>query len=86
MDNLTNAILTKVANFAETPRVIANAADKLLSYVLLKDDAAALCYRPASPKCGPCQYIGRSLMKQCTRCCIRNAVPMLDCFKIYDYC
>jgi hypothetical protein len=85
MKDLTNTILTKVAKFAETVGVIANTADKILSYVLPKDDAAALCYRPYN-SCGPCRYIGRYLMKQCTRCCIRNEIPLLDCFKIYDYC
>ncbi len=43
MNNLTNKLFTNVANFAQTPSVITNAADKLLSYVLLKDDVAAAC-------------------------------------------
>ncbi|MEA5503935.1 hypothetical protein VB735_12595 [Halotia wernerae UHCC 0503] len=43
MTHLTNKVFMNMVSFAETPSVIANAADKLLSYVLLKDDVAAAC-------------------------------------------
>jgi hypothetical protein len=62
MNNLTNKLFTKVVDFAQTPGVIANAADKLLSHILPKDDVAAYCL---TLRCGFCAG-GR---RPCWTCC-----------------
>lgn len=64
MNKLTNTILTKVADLAQTTSVIANAADKLLNHVLLKEDVAAWCFTHRN-SCWPCVN-GK---KSCVRCC-----------------
>jgi hypothetical protein len=63
MNNLTNIILTKVTNLAQTSGVIANVADKLLNRILLEEKAAAAHCRIVS--CRNCVN-GIAI---CRRCC-----------------
>jgi hypothetical protein len=64
MDNLTNTILTKVTDLVQTSGISANVADRLLRYILLKDNASAAFCKPTI-NCTAC----RKGKKMC-RCCI----------------
>ncbi len=64
MNNLTNKLFMNVVSFAQTPSVTANAASKLLRYILPKDDVAAWCFTHRN-SCWPCVN-GK---KSCVRCC-----------------
>lgn len=68
MNNITNKLFTNVAKFAKTPGVIANAADQLLSHVLLKDNVAAACsVRYYCQRIS--RYVGQKVRK---RCCTKH--------------
>jgi hypothetical protein len=75
MNKLTNKLFTSVGNLAETPGVIANAADKLLRYILPKDDAAAACWTYKCDGCGR----ERPRQRKCRRCCA--GYPCYDVWK-----
>lgn len=69
MTNLANTILTIVTDLAQISGAIANFADKLLSYILPKNDVAAACYN----KCGYCQRIARYVgQRKCQKCCTKK--------------
>jgi hypothetical protein len=73
-----NKLFTNLTHFAKTPGVITNAADKLLSYLLLKDDAAAACHY----SCGYCQRISRYVgQRKCKKCCTKR-----PCTTYWVYC
>ncbi len=78
MNNLTNTILTKVANFAEMSGVITNVADNLLllSYVLPKDNVAAQACRKI---CGSCRCKDINWVRTCRTCC--GSFPAVGCYK-----
>ncbi len=69
MNNLTNTILAKVTDLAQTSGAIANVADKLLNRILLKENAAAqipFCrLEIVIPICGKCV----SGVQNCRLCC-----------------
>jgi hypothetical protein len=68
MNNLANKFFANLVNFAETPGVIANAADKLLSQILPKENAAAdVC---VTRKCYACRKYSGSWRRPCRRCCV----------------
>lgn len=75
MNKLTSKLFTNVANFTKTPGAITNAADKLLNYVLSKDEVAALCW---TYKCDGCGYV-YSGYRKCRRCC--SGYPCRDVWK-----
>ncbi len=76
MNNLTNIILTKVTNLAQTSGVIANAADKLLSHILPKDDVAARCWTYL------CSFCVRG-QRSCRTCCVGS---VSGCYTTYKRC
>lgn len=73
MNKLTNKLFLKMIGFAEASSVIAHVADKLLNYVLLKDDAAAyLCWRKGKNYCQRIsRYVGQEVY---LRCCLVNGM------------
>jgi hypothetical protein len=71
MNNLTNKLLTKVADLAQTSSVIVHVSDKLLSYLLLQEKASAeKCWTVA---CSGCLPFIRS--KICTLTCCDVGIP-----------
>jgi hypothetical protein len=62
MNNLTNKLLTKVSDLAQTSGGILNVADKLISRFLASENAAAF----------PCFYLCQrcvNRVKRCRTCC-----------------
>lgn len=64
-----NKLFTNVADFAQIPSVNGNTADKLLSYILPKDSAAAVSICWPGPGGEYCQriarYVGQWVSNQC---------------------
>lgn len=80
MNNLTNKLFANVVSFAEIPGVIANASDKLLNYVLPKDEVAASVTSCAIGSCTRC----RNRLQKCNKCCLVNG--KLACWHTYRSC
>ena len=75
MNNVTNKLFTSVANFAETPGVIANTADKLLSRILSEENVAALrCFND-------CTYCLLG-WKRCRVCCDRAGKDICEGWRL----
>ncbi len=78
MNNLTNKLLTKVFDLAQTSGGISNVADKLIGRFLPSENAvAAICW---TTLCGRC--VNR--VKRCRICCLRP--PYVVCFYGFVRC
>jgi hypothetical protein len=73
MNNLTNIILTKVANL---PDAIVNVANNLLRYILPKDDVVAQTCRKV---CGSCRRVNDIEFKRTCRICCAS-FPAVGCY------
>ncbi len=80
MNNLMNRLFTKLANFAQTPSVITNATDKLLNYLLPKDEVVAQVTSCVIGLCTRC----RNRLQKCNKCCLVNG--KLACWHTYRFC
>lgn len=80
MNSPTNKLLINVADLAKIPGVIANAADKLLNYVLPKDEVVAQVTSCVIGTCTRC----RNRLQLCNKCCLVRG--KLACWRTYRLC